>query len=282
MSSDSDSEDGTYMQSVAKHEFEEFEKVSDLFYEMIDSLHRLGDMNFLSTVKVDGSKLSNPHKIKNYLYNPYNVIKIMSDLEKVNTSMDHLRTSLTMFLSSIDRFNITDPERKRTRQNKKSTMETIDAFLPLIVMLDGLKKKDDVDSDLENAINELTDSINDLTVDVNTRNTSVTLNDTIEDDDNITADERDEDDEVEGEVVVYRRPDNSLVRSIGRGHTDSTRMRNILTTQGSVFQDSVQNAHYNTITREDAFRPRPRIPRNLPEFSYYSRSPRDRLNHNRR
>ena len=36
MNSESESDNETYMQSVAKYEFEEFERVSDLFYEMID------------------------------------------------------------------------------------------------------------------------------------------------------------------------------------------------------------------------------------------------------
>jgi len=84
----------TYMQEVARHEFEKFEEVSDSFYEMIDSLHRLGDIHFMEKLKemrkdmdtelIDGTKFRNPKKAYGYINSPNNVIKIMRKLDDIN------------------------------------------------------------------------------------------------------------------------------------------------------------------------------------------------------
>lgn len=188
----------TYMQKIARYEFEEFEGVSDIFYEMIDSLHRLGDIDFLSNIKVDGSKLSNSNKVKEYIYEPYNMIKIMGDIERINVKMVELRERIEEFLYNVDRYNVTNPESKRKRQSERNRMDTIDAFIPLISMLSDIKnnEKDEIEEGEERDDNE-----------------SYSLDEVIERDSNIRREE-----EGEREEVFRSRPriPRNIVRSENR------------------------------------------------------------------
>ena len=206
-----DSDEGTYMQRIAENEFKEFDEVSELFYEMVDSLHRLGDIDFLDIVKIDDMKSSKQSKIIKHIYEPNNILKIISSLDKINKNMKGLKVLLLDFLKDIDRINITDPEKKKERmENKDTRSKLMDIFVPLIMLIEGNVKDKEDDKELNDSLDEL----------------------------------------------------NEAVESLEKTISDSE--------------------------KEDIFRSRPRIPRNIEEpqnqtietFSYFRTNPIDRLNEN--
>lgn len=236
MSDNLEVKEDTYMQRLAKDEFERFEELSNMFYEMIDSLHRLGDFEFLNSVKVDGVKLTNSEKIKRYIYEPRNIMKILVSLDKINTNIEETKKSINVLLKDIDRMNVTDPEEKVKRSKEKDTKnKLLDIFVPLIMLIEEGVKKKFTDKDLNESLKELDNAVKNL------------------------EEEMDKSDElIEQEVGI----DNS----------------------NSTIRTEITEPEVIVYNRDEVFRSRPRIPRNLSlemnrsnASSYFNVQPIDRF-----
>ena len=129
----------TYMQEVAVYEFDYFDEATELFYEMIDSFHRMGDQGFLQNMINDYGELFDS-EIYEKVRSPESIIPVIGKISKMNEKIDELKDSMLDILTILDEMRVTDPQKRRKRIQESEWYKNMD-ILPMLVNLNARLKE---------------------------------------------------------------------------------------------------------------------------------------------